>query len=171
MKSLYLTLLVYNDIVRSMRQNTSLVRRHLDAKLARLRPTVRLAKPPAGWIRAIRQSLGMSSAQLGARMGISQPRVTMLEHGEAAGAITLKTLQRAAEAMNCTLVYALVPNTPLEQMVRERARQVAAEHQAIAEHTMALEDQPVAGTARKEQLAEAAAALVSKGSSALWRVR
>jgi predicted DNA-binding mobile mystery protein A len=154
-----------------MRQNTSLVRRHLDAKLTRLRHSALSTKPSAGWIRAIRQSLGMSTAQLGARMGVSQPRVTMLEHGEAAGSITLKTLQRAAEALNCTLVYALVPNEPLEHMVRARARQVAAEHQAIAEHTMALEDQRVPAAARKEQLAEAAAALVSNGSRALWRRR
>jgi len=154
-----------------MRQNTSLVRRHLEAKLARLRPTAPLMRPAAGWIRAVRQSLGMSTAQLGARMGVSQPRVTMLEHGEAAGSITLKTLQRAAEALNCTLVYALVPNEPLEQMVRERAQRVAAEHQAIAEHTMALEDQRAPSAARKQQLAEAAAALVASGSSALWRGR
>jgi predicted DNA-binding mobile mystery protein A len=154
-----------------MRQNTSLVRRHLDARLARLRRSALSTKPPAGWIRAIRQSLGMSTAQLGARMGVSQPRVTMLEHGEAAGSITVKTLQRAAEALNCTLVYALVPKEPLEQMVRARARRVAEEHQAIAEHTMALEDQRVPHSARKEQVAEAAAALVSNASRALWRGR
>src|SRR5712691_5480518 len=147
-----------------MRQNTSLVRKHLEAKLGRLRPTAPLMRPAAGWIRAVRQSLGMSTAQLGARMGVSQPRVTMLEHGEAAGSITLKTLRRAAESLNCTLVYALVPNEPLEQMVRERAQQVAAEHVVIAEQTMALEDQRVPVKARKEQVAEAAAALVSNGS-------
>ncbi len=152
-----------------MTQNRSLARRHLDAKLATLRPTALFARPQTGWIRTIRQSLGMNAAQLAARMRVSQPRITMLEHGEAAGAINLKTLQRAAEALNCTLVYALVPNEPLEQMVRERARHVAAEHLAAAEHTMLLEDQRVPAEVGEEQLAETTDALVKNGSHALWR--
>jgi len=152
-----------------MRQNTTLARRHLDTRLSRLRSAPRQTKPAVGWIRAIRESLGMSSAQLAARMGVSQPRVTALEHGEAAESVTIKTLQRAAEALNCTLVYALVPNESLEQIVRHQARAVAAEHVAAAEHTMALEGQQVSDAeARKEQIAEATAFLMMKGSRALW---
>jgi len=155
-----------------MRQNTStsITRRHLDAKLAKLRLAINPSvKPPAGWIRVIRQGLGMNTEQLGKRMGVSQPRITVLEHSEAAGAINLKTLQRAAEALNCTLVYALVPNEPLEQMVRKQARQVATEHLDAAEHTMALEGQHASAEARNEQLAETIDTLVKKGSRALWQ--
>jgi len=138
--------------------------------LAKLRLAINPSvKPQSGWVRAIRQSLGMNTEQLGKRMGVSQPRVTVLEHSEAAGAINLKTLQRAADALNCTLVYALVPNEPLEQMVQKQARQVAAEHLDAAERTMALEGQQASAEARREQLAETADTLVKTGSRVLWR--
>jgi predicted DNA-binding mobile mystery protein A len=100
-----------------------------------------LAAPPRGWIRAIREALGMTAAQLAARLGIAQPSLTMLERNEIEGKIQLSTLKRVAEAMNCTLVYALVPNEPLETFVRERARRVAAEQLKPVEQTMRLENQ------------------------------
>ena len=42
-------------------------------------------------------------------MGVTQPTVQRLELSEAEGAIQLKSLRRAAEALDCDLVYALVP--------------------------------------------------------------
>ena len=110
----------------------------------------------------------MNAEQLGNRMGVSQPRVIALEHGEAAGAINLKTLHRAAKALNCTLVYALVPNESLEQMVRKQAHEVAADHLDAAEHTMALEGQ-ASPADRRERLTETIDALMKSGSRALWR--
>lgn len=69
----------------------------------------------------------MTAAQLGERMKIAQPTVTELEKAEVESRITLGSLERAAEAMGCTLVYALVPRRPLEEMVQDRARQIADE--------------------------------------------
>lgn len=59
------------------------------------------------------------------------------------GGIELATLRRAAEALNCTLVYALIPNKPLEKMVRERARVVLRRRREPVEHSMLLENQKV----------------------------
>ena len=101
------------------------VRKTLDRRFAWLRKAS--ARPPRGWIRAIRDALGMTAAQLGERMHVSQPTVTELEKAEVESRITLGSLERAAEAMGCTLVYALVPRRPLEEMVEERARQIAEE--------------------------------------------
>ncbi len=65
----------------------------------------KLARPHRGWVKAIREALGMTTAQFAQRMGVSQPRTTELEQAEIEDKITLGTLRRAAEAMNCTLVY------------------------------------------------------------------
>lgn len=85
----------------------------------------------------------MSSAQLANRLGVKQPSVIAMEQSEAKGTVELRTLRRAAEALGCTLVYALVPNEPLETTVRERARALAQSRRASVEHSMLLEDQAV----------------------------
>jgi len=66
-----------------------------------------------------------------------------MEQSEMKGTIQLATLRRIAEALNCTLVYALVPNEPLETIVREQARKVAKRRLQSVEHSMLLEDQSV----------------------------
>jgi predicted DNA-binding mobile mystery protein A len=117
-------------------------RKRLDARLASLSDERnRLQVPPKGWIRAIRDALGMSGVQLGKRLKVTPQTVEAMEKSEAAGTIQLNTLKRAAEAMDCTLVYALVPRTSLENTVRNRARQIATAALARVSHTMKLEDQ------------------------------
>lgn len=132
-------------------------RRHLDQRLADTSAELlitRLARPQKGWVRAIREALGMSSAQLAKRVGVSQPVLYNIEASEVAGTVKLKTLERVAAALNCRLIYALVPNEPLESMVRERALQMAAQQLRAVEHSMRLENQEVDDdSARDEQLA------------------
>jgi predicted DNA-binding mobile mystery protein A len=106
-------------------------------------PAVRTAQPVRGWIKAIREALGMTAAQLAKRLGVTQPSVVALEQSEAKGTIELATLRRVAEALDCTVVYALVPNEPLEQTVRDRARRFARRRLEPIEHSMSLEDQKV----------------------------
>jgi predicted DNA-binding mobile mystery protein A len=91
----------------------------------------------------VREALGMTTAQLAIRMRVKQPSIVDLEHSEAKGSIELATLRRVAEALDCTLIYALVPNKPLETTVRERAREFARRRMAPVEHSMLLEDQKV----------------------------
>lgn len=116
-------------------------RRRLDERLSPLKPEDRLRPPPKGWIRAIRDAVGMSGRQLGERLGVSPQTVDAMERSEAAGTIQLSTLRRAAEAMDCTLVYALSPRASLEDMVAARARRLALRALQQVAHTMALEDQ------------------------------
>lgn len=118
-------------------------RKALRLRFNEIGPTARLTVPVRGWIRALRQALGMSSAQLAKRLHIKQPSVIAIEQSEEKGTIQLATLRRVAEALDCTLVYALVPNQPLETMVRNRARAVARQRAAALDHTMLLEDQAV----------------------------
>jgi predicted DNA-binding mobile mystery protein A len=133
--------------------SNAVARRHLDARLSVAAPLGKVVRPPRGWIKAIREALGMSTAQLAARMGVQQPSVVLLEHSEARKRIKLETLERAAQALNCRLVYALVPNEPLDTMVKERARAVAQRHMLAISHSMRLENQEVTdGKAVEQQL-------------------
>lgn len=117
--------------------------RHLDKRLSALRPLVKSARPPKGWLRAVRDALGMTTAQLARRIGVTQPRIIELEKAEVGGTVTLNSLQRAAEALGCRVVYALVPIRPLAQVVLDRAEQLADKQLASVHHTMSLEDQAV----------------------------
>ena len=89
-------------------------RTHLDERFKELGPVTRYSPPVRGWIKAVREALGMTTAQLAKRLGMKQPSVVAIEQSEAKGTIELATLRRVAEALDCTLVYALVPNKPLE---------------------------------------------------------
>lgn len=121
-------------------------RLRLDQRLAALRPEDRFRAPPKGWLRAIRDALGMTGVQFARRLGIRPQSVETLEKSEAADSIQLKTLRRAAEALDCTLVYALVPNKSLEEAVRERARKIAMRDLGRVAHTMTLEAQETGDT-------------------------
>jgi predicted DNA-binding mobile mystery protein A len=129
-------------------------RSHLDGRFKEIGPAARFAPPVRGWIKAIRESLGMSSAQLAGRLGVKQPTVIAMEQSEAKATIALATLRRVAEALDCTLVYALVPNKPLEATVRDRARAVARRLRAPIQHSMLLENQKVSAKDSEARLDE-----------------
>lgn len=124
----------------TMRQRA---RQRLDERLAPLKPENRLFPPPKGWIRAIRDAIGMTGPQFAARLKITPQSVADIEKSEATGSIQLKTLSRAAEALDCTLVYALVPKTSLEGAVEARARRIAMKDLQRVAHSMKLENQSV----------------------------
>ena len=113
-------------------------RRRLDQRLVGLDLGQR---PPRGWVRAIREALGMTTAELGQRMGVTQSRVSQIERSEELGSIRLDTLERVAQALNCQVHYVFVPNEPLEEMVQRQARLRAQAEVDAVTHTMALEDQ------------------------------
>ena len=118
-------------------------RSHLDKRFKEIGAVARFTPPVRGWIKAIREALGMSTAQLAKRLRIKQPSVIALEKSEAKGTIELATLRRVAEALDCTLVYALVPKKPLESVVRGRARSLVRRRLEAVEHSMLLENQKV----------------------------
>jgi predicted DNA-binding mobile mystery protein A len=139
----------------------------LDARLGTIKAAGRDGSPAKGWIRAIRDALGMSGAQLAKRMGVAAQTVDRLEKGEVAGRIQLSSLRRAAEAMDCTLVYALVPKDTLQGIVEARARAVARAEMTRVAHTMRLEAQGTGAGEHGEQLEGMVRQLID--SPALWR--
>ena len=119
---------------------TLLARKNLNRRLSQLKREALLV-PPFGWVRAIREALGMSPQQLAGRLGVTRPRVNTLEKAEVTGSTTIKTLREAAEAMNCTFVYAIVPTTTLDEILRDQVAKKADTELARHHHTMRLENQ------------------------------
>lgn len=144
--------------------------RQLDKKLVGARSLQREAPvPEGGWIKAIRGAIGMPAAQLAARLGVRQSTATRLEKSEADGVITLESLRKAADVMDCDVYYALVPRRSLEQTVLDRAAEVAAEDIARVSQTMALEDQSTDAQTTHDQLNERREALLRASWRNLWK--
>lgn len=149
-------------------EDRSTARRQLDKRLSSLGTSEALARPARGWLKAIRESLGMTTAQLGKRLGVVQSRVIAIEQAEAKGTITLNSLEKAARALDCRLVYVLVPRRPLDALIEERARSLAKKRLAATSHTMALEAQGVEKGDESEQLKRLIRQIIEKAGSELW---
>lgn len=149
-----------------MKSASTLARRRLDERLKAFAGLG--APPPMGWVRAIRNALGLTGAQLARRLSIRPASLSELEKNEASGRITLATLKRAAEALDCTFVYALVPKQSLEGMVKEAAKSAALKELAASFHTMALEGQDLRATDKRELLEERTADIAKAGGRRLW---
>lgn len=65
--------------------------------------------PAEGWLRQVRLSRGATQQTLADALGCKRQACAQLERSEARGAISLYSLRKAAAAMDCELVYALVP--------------------------------------------------------------
>ncbi len=147
-------------------KQASIARRRLDERL-KTSSLNEIPRPHRGWIRAVREALGMSTTELGQRMRISQQSVVDLEQGEQRSTVQLDTLARAAAAMDCELVYAIVPRTSLEEIVRARSHEKARQLLATVEHHSRLEDQAVSNADLAAQIDEIAADLIDRRG--LWR--
>jgi predicted DNA-binding mobile mystery protein A len=144
-----------------------IARNKLDKRLNILR-NIDMTKPPRGWIKAIREALGMTTRQLAQRIGVVQSRAVDIEKAELTGSITLDSLTRAANALDCELVYALIPRKPLEITVNERALALAKKHIRSTSHSMALENQKLNETSEKKLLEKHAKHLAEGSGTYLW---
>lgn len=149
-------------------QDRETARRQIDKRLSSVFDDEALTRPSRGWVKAIREALGMTTSQLAKRLGVSQPRVVGIEQAEAKGTITLDSLARAARALDCRLVYALVPRRPLDTLVEERATRLADRQLGHTRHTMALEAQTMDARDENEQRKRLIRKLVEQTSSKLW---
>lgn len=150
-----------NDLVR-------LKRTQIEELLKPYRSLPAAAAPRGGWVRAIREGLGMSAAQLATRLGVIRQSVEAYERSEARGKITLESLNKIAEAMNCRLVYALVPSKPLDKLQRDRAKVLADALMNPVAHTMKLEEQAISDQEAKRQRKRLAKLLLLDNPKKLW---
>lgn len=144
-----------------------LMLRQLDRSYDRIRK-LSITAPRTGWLRTIREALGMSMPQLGNRLGLPRQAVDALEKREVSGAVTLNTLREAAAALDADLVYAIVPRQSLARTIETQARRKAlAELRRIA-HTMHLEDQAVDSKEVSQQVKERTTELLQTRPRSLW---
>jgi predicted DNA-binding mobile mystery protein A len=142
--------------------------RQLDEQLEPWVHIASLSHPRAGWIGAVRQALGMGLTQLARRLGVNPSAVRRLEERELAGKITLATLSRVAAAMDCRLVYAIVPNQSLQSTVERQMQKVAGERLGRVGHTMDLEAQGVGEAETSRQQATLMHRMASEWPRRLW---
>ncbi len=125
-------------------------------------------RPAAGWLRAIREAMGMSTAQLASRLSMTPQGVSDLERSEAQEGIRLSSLRKVADALDCDLAYALIPRHPggLRGQVGDQALRVARAQLEPVRHTMALEGQSLPAAFDDEEIADLAERIAE--SRALW---
>lgn len=149
------------------RNQAALARKQLERRFAPLRDLT-LSPPPRGWMKAIREALGMSTRQLAARMGASPSRIPAIEKAEVTGATTIKTLREAAAAMNCTFVYAFVPTKPLDELLHDRAAHKARRDVARLDHTMRLENQALLKSDLDDERRRMIDRILAESGRTLW---
>lgn len=125
--------------------------------------------PSRGWLKLVRESLGRTERQQAQLLGISGATLHKSERSEADGRITLGQLQKLAEGLDCELVYALVPRTPLTEVVKKRAQSIATMEVSGVAHTMELEDQRPRSERLKKQIERRSQELLRGRWSELWR--
>lgn len=143
-------------------------RRQLDKQLTALASFAQTSRPRSGWIRELRNALGMTAGQLARRVGVSQPTVAKLERSETAETISIKSLRKIAEAMDCTLVYAFIPNESLDSILARQAERQAAKQIQRVEHSMQLEAQGRSTEEIERERQELAQEMIRTLSRELW---
>jgi len=124
--------------------------------------------PRGGWIRTIRDALGMSSYALAKRLGCNRSNITSFEQREKKGTITLETLTQVARAMNCTLVYCFVPIEPLSKQLENQARIIAKKQIRSVNHSMKLEQQGLSPKQLQKQEDDLVQELLQGNPKKLW---
>ncbi|MCD4775820.1 MAG: mobile mystery protein A [Candidatus Aegiribacteria sp.] len=153
-----------------MKRKTKLIREQLDKTLRKFEPLRDSTPPVKGWIRAIRDALGMNGRQLADRLGEHRSRTKQIEEQEITGSLTFNTIRKIAEALDCVFVYGLVPRTSLEETVSDQAKQIALERLARASHTMKLENQALSEKENSAILFDMIREIIDELPSNLWDV-
>jgi predicted DNA-binding mobile mystery protein A len=129
-----------------------------------------LKTPPEGWLRTVRNALGMSGTELAKKIGVTRARVTQAEHAELTGGITLKSMQTAAEAMGCRFVYAIIPPSGrIEDLITAQARKKAMAIVGTASKHMALENQALPNDKIAQQVESLTREIAQEMPTDFWR--
>lgn len=125
--------------------------RQLDQTLKSLRAARTLPRPAHGWLKTVREALGLTLDTVGKRTRNSRTDIRSFERAEVRDRITLRSLRKVADAMGCELVYAIVPqySSTFAQLAEAPIREAARKRVLAVEHSMALEGQAPGRVAEK----------------------
>ncbi len=141
--------------------------RQLDAALQAWKKRTPL--PREGWVRTLRTALGMTLSDLATRLGITFQAVSQLEKSEQEGSVAISTLQAVADALECDLVYALVPRESLEAFLVGNARQHARRRVDRVQHSMSLEAQEISRKEIEHQIDDLTEELLAGNWRKIWK--
>ncbi len=155
-----------------MKSKTAKLRRaQLDRQFEAAQGLRSVKTPKTGWVREVRTALGMSMNDLATRLGVIKQRIEGLEKNEVAGTVTIESLRKAAEAMNCDFVYHFVPKQGLQKTLESQANKVAEEIVKSSEHSMSLELQGTSKSAQKALVEEIAFELLRNEDRRIWSLK
>ena len=141
----------------------------LDETISHLDKSTLTSTPTSGWINTIRNALGMSARTLGERIGLSQPRIALMEKGEVDGSISIKTLEKAAQGLGCRVIITLIPeNGTLQEMREKQALKKARQVNKYTELHMELEEQATEDNFREQTIKKLAADYLRKWPRNFW---
>ena len=151
-----------------MRKN-KLQFQQLNEKMLQLAGMKHVIVPPIGWIKAIRNGIGMSMEQLGKKLSITKQGVMDMEKREKEGAITIKSMQEIAKAIDMQFVYGFLPKAgSLEQMIEYRALEIATKIVQRTSTSMKLEDQVNSKERIENAIKERASEIINRTPKILW---
>lgn len=142
--------------------------RQLDEQFKKLKNLYQLQTPPQGWFWEIRNALGMTHSQLAKRLKVSAPAIVSYERGEIEGTLSLKTLEKIADGLNCKFVYAIIPNTSLKDIIATQSLKAAKKILKRVNHSMNLEEQGVKKKENLTQIKELLQEINSKTGKRMW---
>ena len=143
-------------------------RLQLDRTLTSMRNSACFEKPKKGWIKTIRENLGMTIRQLAKRVGVSPVRIAEIERSETEGNLTFETCIKVAKALNCRFVYTFVPEKSLQSLVEEQALKKAKVDCKNVYHSMALEEQAPDKSRMDDLIKVRAEEMLQKRISKIW---
>ena len=132
--------------------------------------SIDLRAPKLGWIATMRKALGISAPQLAKRMGITKPAIYQAERKETQGGVTIKQMEKLAEAMGGRFVYAIVPETTVHAVLSEQARIKAEAIVKRASSHMALEKQSLSPDQMEQEIKQLADRLLVDHPSDFWEL-
>jgi len=97
--------------------------------------------PARGWLRAVREAVGLKQSDVAARIAVRRQSLAQFERSEEKGSIILGSLRRAAGAMDCELVYFVIPRWEAGSFANlARRHNPAQKHLQATEQSMMLSE-------------------------------
>ena len=118
--------------------NKNILRRSYQKKFDALKKVV-IDRPPQGWLKTIREFLGMTTTQLAQKLDVSQPRIVNMEKNERN--IKISTMERIANSLNCDFFYTFIPRENIEDIIYNQAKKKALKILNKVNRNMGLENQ------------------------------
>jgi DNA-binding XRE family transcriptional regulator len=99
-----------------------LARRKLDVEMKGFRLADKEKNQTVGVLRALRKALNIHTQEIGEKINRSKSTIFAMETRELKGTLTLREMDDYAEAMDCKVVYSVVPKggRTLEELYEER---------------------------------------------------